>query len=101
MEDLITALIVDAFTALGDARTSGRSRQQPAKDAGDDHDLSTMGGGTPGRFSAIFGNPIPGHVASAEVTVPLVRRLPTLYIRFAEAQRQQRFAARLLSTGAR
>lgn len=78
LDDLITALIVDAFTALADA-------------------IEAAEAGTPGEtcgpkilamclayrqwavehavdFQLIYGNPIPGYVAPAEITVPLARR---------------------------
>lgn len=78
LEDLITALIVDAFTALADA-------------------IEAAEAGTPGTacgpkilamclayrqwavehpvdFQLIYGNPIPGYEAPAAVTVPLARR---------------------------
>ena len=78
LDDLVTALIVDAFTALADA-------------------IEAAEAGTPGEtcgpkilamclayrqwavehavdFQLIYGNPIPGYVAPAEITVPLARR---------------------------
>lgn len=82
LDDLITALIVDAFNGLGDA-----------VDAAASHD------GTPARkfregvlayrqwalqhkadFQLIYGNPIPGYEAPPQITVPLATRpLVTLY----------------------
>ena len=78
LDDLITALIVDAFTALAEA-------------------IEAAEAGTPGEtcspkilamclayrrwavehpvdFQLIYGNPIPGYAAPAEITVPLARR---------------------------
>lgn len=78
LDDLITALIVDAFTALADA-------------------IEAAEAGTPGQacgpkilamclayrqwavehpvdFQLIYGNPIPGYEAPADITVPLARR---------------------------
>ena len=92
LEDLITALIVDAFTALGDAIEQAgtmagsnlqkmRAMMMTYRQWAVEH---------PVDFQLIFGNPIPGYVAPMEVTAPLARRpFQTLYIRFAEAQRQQ------------
>ncbi len=92
LEDLITALIVDAFTALGDAieqaGTMAGSNLQKMRAM-----IMTYRQWAvehPVDFQLIFGNPIPGYVAPMEVTAPLARRpFQTLYIRFAEAQRQQ------------
>jgi len=92
LEDLITALIVDAFTALGDAieqadTITGSNLQKMRSMIMTYRQWAVA---HPVDFQLIFGNPIPGYVAPAEVTVPLVRRpFQTLYIRFAEAQRQQ------------
>ena len=92
LEDMITALIVDAFTALGDAIEQAdavtgsnlqkmRSMIMTYRQWAVEH---------PVDFQLIFGNPIPGYVAPMEVTAPLARRpFQTLYIHFAEAQRQQ------------
>jgi AcrR family transcriptional regulator len=78
LDDLITALIVDAFKALADAIEAAET--------------ATQGGSCgpkilamclayrrwamehPVDFRLIYGNPIPGYEAPAEVTVPLARR---------------------------
>lgn len=85
-DELITALIVDAFTSLGDALEAA-SHSRPANEYA-------------GRFLAtaleyrnwalehreewglIFGNPIPGYEAPGEITIPVVRRafMPLLEI---------------------
>jgi AcrR family transcriptional regulator len=85
-DELITALIVDAFRSLGDALEDA-SQSRPASDY-------------VGRFLAtaleyrswalahreewglIFGNPIPGYEAPGEITIPVVRRafMPLLEI---------------------
>lgn len=76
-DDLITALIVDAFTQMGDAM------EQAANQAAD-HPLMRMLAGVyayrqwavenPVGFQLIYGNPIPGYSAPAEITTPLSRR---------------------------
>ncbi len=78
LEDLITALIVDAFTALAEAM-----------EAADDAVVSDRYAARimalclayrewavehPVDFQLIYGNPIPGYEAPAEITVPLASR---------------------------
>jgi AcrR family transcriptional regulator len=82
LEDLITALIVDAFNGLGDAvqnATNAETTPSAQFKAGAlayrqwalDH---------PADFQLIYGNPIPGYEAPAAVTVPLATRpLVTFY----------------------
>lgn len=73
-DDLITALIVDAFRALGDA-VEASSQQTIGQSAG----ARLLHGAIayrqwalehPVDFQLIYGNPIPGYVAPAEVTIP-------------------------------
>lgn len=73
-DDLITALIVDAFHALGDV-VEASSKATEAQCSG----VRLMEGAIayrqwaldhPVDFQLIYGNPIPGYVAPAEVTVP-------------------------------
>ncbi|MDQ7027472.1 MAG: TetR/AcrR family transcriptional regulator [Anaerolineae bacterium] len=82
LDNLITALIVDAFNGLGDAvqdavqsqtnlalqfKTGANAYRQWALDHAAD-------------FQLIYGNPIPGYEAPSEVTVPLaIRPLVTFY----------------------
>ena len=73
-DDLVTALIVDAFTSLG------QSQKDAIQDNPDDDlaaRLSTLGLAYrdwainyPQRYQLIFGTPIPGYEAPADVTVP-------------------------------
>lgn len=78
LDDLITALVVDAFTAMADAfetaiRGVDGTAHGPRIRAGAlayrqwavDH---------PVDFELIYGNPIPGYVAPADVTIPLAAR---------------------------
>lgn len=78
LEDLITALIVDAFTALAETMeatdasvTSERSYDKIValclayRRWAIEH---------PVHFQLIYGNPIPGYSAPAEITIPLARR---------------------------
>lgn len=78
LDDLVTALIVDAFTALADAIDAAEA-DTPGETCGPkilamclayrqwavEHAVD---------FQLIYGNPIPGYVAPAEITVPLARR---------------------------
>ena len=73
-DDLVTALIVDAFTSLGDSqkdsiKSVSASRPQTR--------LSTLGLTYrnwaltyPQRYQLIFGTPIPGYEAPADITLP-------------------------------
>ncbi|MFZ6031036.1 MAG: TetR/AcrR family transcriptional regulator [Chloroflexota bacterium] len=78
LEDLITALIVDAFTALGDALVAGR-------DAVAASDLVQRLRATglayrrwaiehPEQYNLIFGTPIPGYEAPIAITQPAAAR---------------------------
>ncbi len=90
-DDLVTALIVDAFTSLGDSqkdsiKSISANRPQTR--------LSTLGLAYrdwaliyPQRYQLIFGTPIPGYEAPADVTlpvaawalIPLIEALQALY----------------------
>lgn len=90
-DDLITALIVDAFNALADALEDADQEQAPTDYAG-----RLMGVLAryrawalqhPIDFQLIYGNPIPGYQAPREVTVPAVIRSMTVIGRIlAQAQ---------------
>lgn len=92
LEDLITALIVDAYTDLTDAQaqainalppTAYRARMAAAIGAFREWALQH-----PTQFHLIYGNPIPGYHAPIEVTYPLARRSALLILEIAhEAQR--------------
>ena len=73
-DDLVTALIVDAFTSLG------ASQKEAMRNLPEDNlaaHLSTLGLAYrdwaviyPQRYQLIFGTPIPGYEAPADITVP-------------------------------
>lgn len=78
LDDLITDLIVDAFNWLADAMQEAANMSRDRSDVGRirsavmayrrwalDH---------PAEFQLIYGNPIPGYHAPADVTTPLARR---------------------------
>lgn len=88
VDDLITALIVENFTALSDALAEAARqahRENPVvrlrgvlrayRQWAVDHPLD---------FQLIYGNPIPGYVAPREVTVPAVARGFAVIIRTIE-----------------
>jgi AcrR family transcriptional regulator len=73
-DDLVTALIVNAFISLGEAQTDS-IQDLPEEDLA--ALLSTLGLAYrdwaityPQRYQLIFGTPIPGYEAPADVTVP-------------------------------
>lgn len=77
-DDLVTALIVDAFTSLGE------SQKEAIRDLPEDDlpaRLSALGLAYrvwavtyPQRYQLIFGTPIPGYEAPADITVPAAAR---------------------------
>ncbi len=82
LDDLITALLVDAFTAHADAMDSAVAQH---KNPVDQLRASLMAFREwaiehPADFQLVYGNPIPGYEAPKEITVPLASRpQATLY----------------------
>lgn len=90
-DDLVTALIVDAFTSLGDSQKDSIQSIPVSKPQ---TRLSTLGLAYrawaltyPQRYQLIFGTPIPGYEAPADITlpaaawalIPLIETLQELY----------------------
>ncbi len=77
-DNLVTALIVDAFNDLTDAIQAAESAVEGETNAQKiaASCLAYRGWAIahPVDFQLIYGNPIPGYVAPAEITVPLARR---------------------------
>ncbi len=77
-DDLVTALIVDAFNALADTMEQADSSQPRERYA--ERLMAVMlayrewAMQNSGDFQLIYGNPIPGYHAPSEVTVPAVVR---------------------------
>ncbi len=75
---LVTALIVDAFDALGNALRDAASADRTAPSG--ERMLAAMRAyrawalAHPAEFTLLFGTPIPGYDAPSEVTVPAARR---------------------------
>jgi AcrR family transcriptional regulator len=91
-DDLVTALIVDAFTSLGESQKNSM-RNLPEDDL--TARLSTLGLAYrdwaityPQRYQLIFGTPIPGYEAPADVTtpaaagslIPLIETLQAIFV---------------------
>jgi len=78
LDDLITALIVDAYTALAEVLEAADAGQPRARHA--DRLMAVLlayrewAMAHPVDFSLIYGNPIPGYRAPAEATTPPARR---------------------------
>jgi AcrR family transcriptional regulator len=78
LEDLITALIVDAFAELAEAMEAADAAA--ASDRCYDKIMALClayrrwAVDHPIRFQLIYGNPIPGYSAPTEITIPLARR---------------------------
>jgi len=78
LEDLITALIVDAFNALADAMEAAEVAE--ASERPYDKIMALCMAyrewavAHPTVFQLIYGNPIPGYHAPEEITIPLARR---------------------------
>lgn len=78
LDDLITALIVDAFTDLAEAMEAADAATPSPRAA--DHILAlclayrAWAMAHPTDFQLIGGNPIPGYHAPEEITIPLARR---------------------------
>jgi AcrR family transcriptional regulator len=93
LDDLITALIVDAFTAFADAMAAAIAQTVDAGPAAQIRAavlaMRAWAIAHPVDFQLIYGNPIPGYVAPGEVTTPLARRpFVLLAPLFAAAQAQ-------------
>ena len=78
LEDLITALIVDAFTALAEAMEAAEAAATPDRPYDKIMALCLAyrqwAVEYPTDFQLIYGNPIPGYHAPEELTIPLARR---------------------------
>lgn len=88
LEDLLTALIVDAYTALGDALNDARDALPE-----NDHAGRLRASGLayrqwaiehPEQYNLIFGTPIPGYHAPLEATQPAAERGLQALIRILE-----------------
>ncbi len=78
-DDLVTALILEAFQSFGEAQrlTSERTPLEPLSQEAFNTRLVALGTAfrdwavaNPQRYMLIFGTPIPGYTAPADITVP-------------------------------
>jgi AcrR family transcriptional regulator len=76
LEDLITALLVDAFNGLGDAIDEAIAKASSTSEKIRDGANAYRGWANDHKadFQLIYGNPIPNYEAPREVTVPLATR---------------------------
>lgn len=78
LEDLITALIADAFTDLAEAMEAAEAAEPSERPS---HKIMALclayrewALRNPTLFQLLYGNPIPGYHAPAEIAIPLARR---------------------------
>jgi len=92
-DDLVTALIVDAYTSMGDAQLAAVQEVPP----GIHHQACLRALGLayrqwavayPQRYQLIFGTPIPGYHAPQEITMPAASRSLEPLIACLEAARE-------------
>jgi AcrR family transcriptional regulator len=84
-DDLLTALIIDAYNALGDAAEAGDAA---VKDRGDlrgrwlgiCHGVRRWALANPAEYALVFGSPVPGYAAPQD-TVVAASRTPAALIR--------------------
>lgn len=81
-DDLITALIVDAFNGFADAVENAiASADKPAeKMRAGARAYRDWALAHPADFQLIYGNPIPGYIAPAEMTVPAAARMSIAFL---------------------
>ena len=90
-DDLVTALIIDAYTSFGDSQIEAREALPPGDLAGR---LTAIGVAYrkwaltyPQRYQLIFGTPIPGYVAPVERVIPSGARSLGVLVSVVEALR--------------
>jgi AcrR family transcriptional regulator len=90
-DDLVTALIIDAYTSFGDSQTEARDVVPPQDLAGR---LTAIGVAYrlwalayPQRYQLIFGTPIPGYSAPMEKVFPSAARSLGVLVSVVEALR--------------
>jgi len=85
-EALITALIIDAFTALGDDLQTAHESGNTTHSAHYAQRFNALAQAyrawaitNPHDYSLIYGTPLPGYHAPAELTVPVASRILTIF----------------------
>ncbi|MCU0514169.1 MAG: WHG domain-containing protein [Anaerolineae bacterium] len=83
-DDLITALVVDGFTGLGDAMQAALEQQAGAAAAAGLHAAMqayyAWALAHPAEYLLIYGTPIPGYTAPGDITVPAAVRIFILLV---------------------
>jgi AcrR family transcriptional regulator len=84
-DDLLTALIIDAYNALGDAVEAGDAAVTDRADLrgrwlGICHAVRRWALANPAEYALIFGSPVPGYAAPAD-TIVAASRTPSALIR--------------------
>jgi AcrR family transcriptional regulator len=79
LDDLITALIVDAFNGLADAMKAARDSNPAAKQrerlVAAFYAYRDWAQAHPAEYMLIYGTPIPGYTAPGDITVPVATRI--------------------------
>jgi AcrR family transcriptional regulator len=90
-DDLVTQLVIDAFTSFGDAQHAAIQSLDPQDHAGRLRQLGLAyrqwALDYPERYQLIFGTPIPGYIAPAEQTLPAAARSLSALVGVVEALR--------------
>jgi AcrR family transcriptional regulator len=90
-DDLVTQLVVDAFTSFGDAQHAALASIDPQDHAGRLRQLGLAyrqwALDYPERYQLIFGAPIPGYLAPQELVMPAGARALSALVRVIEALR--------------
>jgi AcrR family transcriptional regulator len=90
-DDLVTQLIIDAFTSFGDAQHAAIASIDPQDYAGRLYHLGLAyrqwALDYPERYQLIFGKPIPGYVAPQEKVMPAAARSLSALVSVIEALR--------------
>ena len=79
-DDLLTALIIDAYDAIGEAAEGAAAGAAPARErwAATCHAVRDWARANPHEYALIYGSPVPGYRAPQE-TVPHAARVPLAF----------------------
>ncbi|MCE7003383.1 TetR/AcrR family transcriptional regulator [Kibdelosporangium philippinense] len=99
-DELLTALIIDAYNAVGDAAEGGKVGQTPRERwTAACQAIRAWARANPHEYALIYGSPIPGYVAPAD-TVAAAARVPlTLLSILGEAELKPAFESAPLTNG--
>ena len=82
-DDLLTALIIDAYNALGRSRRAGRGGHRPGRPAWvvtprSSHAVRDWALAHPHEYALIYGSPVPGYAAPQDTVGPASRVITVL-----------------------